>query len=195
MRIPILAALAVCALTRPASAGASAGVGVGYWLGDVAGLTPTGADLHVQAGIDATPRLFVGLGLDLARIGDDDEMLLEPVDGNVQVGSLFVRHPLMSFGGGEIGFGGDMVVDAGVGREWTRWDGGGALERSVVTLGLGGSVIFDHHAVRYGFRFLIARAPDPGKIPAACDGPCEVLTRTRPYDKTMVMELSWHFGS
>jgi hypothetical protein len=199
MRVLLLAALAVSAGVRPAAAGehdVEAGIGVGYWIGDVAGLAPQGADLHLQAGIEATPRLFVGLGLDLARIGDDDEMLLAPVEGNLQLASLFVRHPLMSFQGGrEAPFGGDMHVIAGVGHEWTRWDGGGRLGREVVTIGMGGSVLFTHHAIRYGFRFLVSRAPDPGKVPAACDGPCEELTRTRPYDRTIVMELGWHFGS
>jgi hypothetical protein len=199
MRALPLAALAVCAAARPAAADdvdVEGGVSIGYWIGDVAGLAPTGADLHLQAGVGVTPRLFIGAGLDLARIGDDDEMLLAPVEGNVQLASVFVRHPLMSFhGGAEAPFGGDLHVIAGAGHEWTRWDGGGRLGREVVTLGMGGSMVFTHHAIRYGFRFLVARAPDPGKVPAACDGPCEELTRTRPYDRTLVMELGWHFGS
>jgi hypothetical protein len=194
MRILLLIALATCALARPAAAGVQGGVGLGFWLGDVAGLAPTGADLRLEGGADATPRLFVGLGLDLARIGADDEMLIEPIDGTVTLASLFVRHPLMRFGSDEVPFRGEMFVTAGAGREHTRWDDGGEVVRGVVAIGVGGSTIFDHNAIRYGVRILVARAPDPGKVPAACDGPCEVLTRTRPYDRTVVMELAWHFG-
>ncbi|HTM20777.1 MAG TPA: hypothetical protein VL172_09725 [Kofleriaceae bacterium] len=180
---------------------ASIGVGCGLWLGDVAGLTPSGAAARVEGDWQVAPGLFVNGGWDLASVHDDDDTLAAPVAATVNHGSLGLRHAVFSFGAGPTALGGDLFVRAALGREWTRWERGGKLARTTLSLGLGGTIVLPRHdrsrpfaLIRYGMRFLFARAPDPGKVPLTCDAPCEELTRTRPYDKSMLLEIGGSFG-
>jgi len=179
----------------------TAGAGVGFWLGDVAGLVPSGPSAHVEGELRVTPALFVSASYDLASTTAHDEALRAPLGAVIQQGAVAVRHPVFSFGSDPAALGGDMFVIGGMGREWLRWDGGARLQRSNLSMGMGGTVILPRHdrssrfvLIRYDFRFLVARAPDPGKLPLACDGPCDRLTKTAPYDHTMLLEITGHFG-
>ncbi len=179
----------------------SGGVGFAGWMGDVAGLSPSGVAARIEGDWQARPGLFVNAAGELARVSDDDDRLVAPVAGRASHLSLGVRHSLFSFAASPTSLGGDMFVTAAAGREWLRWDRGGKLQRNTVSLGFGATVVLPRRdrdrpfaMIRYGMRLLFARAPDPGKVPYACDGPCEELTRTRPYDKTILLELSGHVG-
>jgi hypothetical protein len=175
----------------------SAGAGIGYRVGDVALLTPTGPDLMLQAELKVRPLLFLDATFDYAPGTASNDFLAQDVDIESASAQLAVRDILMSFGDRPENFAGDMFVTGGFAREWLGWDGGGTA-RNLVMLGFGVTALLPHEHVdqhlRFGFRLLFGRAPDPGKRPAGCDGPCDMPTKTEPYDLSMVMEVSCHIG-
>jgi len=175
----------------------SAGVGIGYRAGDLAILETTGGTAGGQVEVKVRPALFIDATYDHARGTARDEMRARDLGITTHAIGLAVRNPLMSFGDKPRELGGEMFVTAGLAREWVRWDGGG-LARNALMVGLGSTLIAPHERVhrqvRVGLRVLFARAPDPGKRPAGCDGPCDTPTKTAPYDVSLVMEVSCHVG-
>jgi hypothetical protein len=178
----------------------SAGAGIGDRIGDVVDVHPSGLDLHTEVAARLTPEVHALATWDGAWVTTHEPMLLAQLSGFVSAPALGLRDVLMSFGQSPTTLGGDLVVEAVVGREHTRWDGGGALTRTFFGFGVGGSIALPRRdaamfqRIRYGFRMDVARAPDAGKVPFACDGPCDQLTQTRPYDLTMTLEISWLLG-
>jgi len=175
----------------------SAGVGLGYRTGDLAILKPAGGTASGQVELKVRPALFIDASYDHARGTARDELRARDLGITTHTIGLAVRNPLMSFGAKPRELGGEMFATAGLAREWVRWDGGG-LARNALMLGVGSTLIAPHERVhrqlRVGFRMLFARAPDPGKRPAGCDGPCDTPTKTAPYDVSFVMEVSCHVG-
>jgi hypothetical protein len=191
MRV-LLALLLLPALAH-ADPRVSMGVGGGGRFGNVDDVHFQGGDLHGELEVrfaGATSAVLVG---DLAGASAIDTMV--PVRGTAEVAALTVRDTLMGFGEPHH-LGGDMFFDLGGGRERIGWSNGSALTRDFVSFGIGGSVVLPHgtHRIRYGFRIDLARAPDPGKLPPTCDGPCDQPTKTRPYDASILMEVTWNVG-
>ncbi len=174
----------------------TAGVGIGYRAGDLAILSPQGADLALELGIKLRPQLFVDATVDYAPATARNDFLVDDVAVTTTSAQLALRQALMSFGDVPRHIAGDMFVTGGVAREWIAWDGGG-MQRTALVLGGGTTLILPStiaRQIRAGFRMQLARAPDPGKRPAGCDGPCDTPTATTPYDMSIVMEVSCHLG-
>jgi hypothetical protein len=176
----------------------SAGVGIGYRAGELSVLKASGGSIGAQLEFKVAPALFVDASYDFARAtGRDEHMILDDVQLSTHSAGLAIRNLLMSFGDQPRRFGGDMFFTTGVVREAVRWRGGG-LERNALMIGAGTTMILpsetSHRHVRFGFRMLFARAPDPAKRAPGCDGPCDTPTTTQPYDYSIVMEVSCHLG-
>jgi hypothetical protein len=177
------------------------GAGFGMFLGDAGALTPGGASVQLSGEVRVASLTFVRATIERAWLTAQDEILVEPLGAKATNYSLLVRHVLMSLGNKSARFGGDMFVMAGAAREHLRWDGGGeTLERTQAVLGFGTSVIIYNKAfkprsiISYQGRFQMSRSVDPGKLPFGCDGPCDAMTRTQPFDKTIMVEITWAYG-
>ena len=178
------------------------GIGGLMNLGDMAGLAMFGGGFHADAELRVTPSLLVSLDYELLAGSGSDEDLEISLGMTQQRYGAKIRHPILGFGDEKLH--GDYFVVAGGGRERTSWNEGGTLTRDYVVFGFGTSLTFarPHKGSdqskwmmgRFGLRALVARAPDPGKVPAGCEGPCDSLTKTAPYDTTLILDLSLHFG-
>jgi hypothetical protein len=173
-----------------------AGAGLGYRAGDLAILAPQGPNLTVGFDVRVRPALFVGASYDHASgtaSAEDAE-----IETTTNTAGVHVRNTLLAFGSSAKSFGGEWFVLGGVGREWTKWRGGD-LARNVVELGVGTAMRIPrggetHREIRFGLRAQIGRAPEPAKRPVGCDGPCDTPTSTRPYDASLIMEVSCLLG-
>jgi len=178
----------------------SAGAGIGYFLGKVGVLHPTGATVELTGELTLTPSLFLRLGYEHAWLTARDEILTSHVGANLDGTSAIIRHAIFGFGEKDVPISGDMFVLAGVEYERIAFDGAKPLRRYEAVIGFGGAVVIadkrkrPYQLIEYGLRMMFSRAPDPGKLPFGCDGPCDMPTKTAPYDHTMVMEVSWQFG-
>jgi hypothetical protein len=176
------------------------GGGIGFMTGDVGALSPTGPDVLVHGELRLTTLSFVRVTLEHAWLTARDDILVRPLGAELDAAQLAIRHAIMSFGGRPLRFGGDLSVQGGISRQRIAWDDGDTLYRTQAVLGFGGAImLYDRafrpgHVIAYSMRFLVGPAPDPGKLPAGCDGPCDMPTKTAPFDKSFVMELSWYFG-
>jgi hypothetical protein len=180
----------------------SIGGGLGLWIGDVGVLTPTGATLQLAGDVEITRMLHVRATVEHAFLTARDEILTAPLHVGIDGVALAVVHPLFGFDPTDIRVGGDMHVLAGVEYERITFAGTAPIRRYEAVVGFGGSiVVFDKQThtrpsqqIDYGVRMMFGRAPDPGKLPAGCDGPCDMATKTAPYDHTVIMELGWRYG-
>ena len=168
------------------------GAGLGYRAGDLAILAPQGLNLSLGFDARVRPALFVGATYDHASGSAED------IEITTTTAGIRVRNTLLAFGSSATSYGGEWFVLGGVGREWSSWSGG-SLARNVIELGAGTAVRIarsdgTHRQVRFTLRTAIGRAPEPAKRPEGCDGPCDTPTSTRPYDASLVMEVSCFLG-
>lgn len=176
------------------------GVGAGGYLGDVAALHPSGTTLMLNGEVRVSSLTFLRATLEHAWLEAKDKILVAPIKAEVDAYSLVVRHALFSFGAKGVRIGGDLYVTGGINREHLHWDAGERLRRTQAVMGFGGSVVIynrsykPHSIITYGMRVNISRAPDAGKLPFGCDGPCDMATKTKPFDHSMIMEIAWHYG-
>jgi hypothetical protein len=96
---------------------------------------------------------------------------------------------------------GDFWLEAGVGREYLRWYGGGKLTRNDVELGLGGQMTVrwgqnKHKKVGlfYALKMTGARRADAKEMPPTCAGPCDEPTGPIPYDLGIFFDVAVVFG-
>jgi hypothetical protein len=182
---------------------ATVGVGVGYWIGDVGALAPMGGTVQLSGTVVLTPLTHLRASVEHASLTARDEVSMEPTaHASLDGASLVLHHTIFGVDPKDIRVGVDMHVLAGVERTWISWDETGDTNRrwEAVT-GFGGAVvIFDRghrkptQQIDYGLRMLFSRAVDDRELPMGCDAPCDIPTSTAPFDFTLVMELSWHFG-
>ena len=178
---------------------ATAGIAIAERLGDVGMLHPTGAAIGFEADLQVAPLTFAQVGSSYSQSTAHDAFLDRPLDAHITTVRLVLRHTLVGVAPSDW-FASDMFLIGGYAHESIEWDGGPTLHRSGLVAGLGGSLVLRPHdgsiyqVISYGFDVTFARAPDPGKAPVGCSGPCDQSTKLRPYDATLVMELSWHIG-
>ena len=95
----------------------SAGLGIGFRIGDLGPASPQGANLMAQLEVKVRPELFVAGTFDLA-----------PGAVAAQTAQLALRRVLYSIGEKPSMLHGDVYGGLGIAREWNRWQGG-ALAR------------------------------------------------------------------
>jgi len=177
------------------------GAGASMNVGSVAGLSRFGGEIELEGELRVSDGVLLSVDYALGSGSATD------VDRDLSLGmtahrvSAKLRHPILGFGDEELH--GDYHVLAGIGREQIRWNEGGRLGRTFGLVGFGCGLTFDRpgHGQagrwmtgRFGLRAQVARGPDPGKRPFACDGPCDTETKVRPYDLTLVLGISGHWG-
>lgn len=173
---------------------------MGFFLGDVGVLHPSGGTVELTGELTLTSSLFLRAMVEHAGLTARDDILTRPLHATLDGASAILRHAIFGFGEKDFPVSGDMFVLAGVEYERIRFDGEAPLLRYEVVIGMGGAVVVDdkhkkpYQLIAYGLRWMFSRAPDPGTLPLGCDGPCSMPTKTAPYDHTIVMELSWQFG-
>ena len=178
----------------------SGGAGIGWFLGDVGVLHPSGATFELAGEASLTSSISLRATYEHARLFARDDILTSHLRASLDGVAALVRHPIFGFGDKTIPFGGDMFVLAGVEYERFAFEGGGLLARYEAVVGMGGTVVISdanrrpYQMIEYGLRMMFSRAPDPGKLPFGCDGPCDKPTKTAPYDHTIDMDLAWLFG-
>lgn len=171
-------------------------------IGDMAGMGVFGGGVHADAELRVTSSILLSVDYDLlAGSATDSDMDISLGLTQQRYGAK-IRHPILGFGDEKLH--GDYYVLAGVGRERTSWHDGGVLTRNYVVTGLGTTLTFarprgnNRHTKwmigNFALRAIVARAPDPGKVPAGCEGPCDILTKTAPYDTTLMLEIGMRFG-
>lgn len=192
--------LAIALVLTATSASASAepwlavGAGGGGRFGKVDSVQLSGGDVGVVASVQLADAVSVVAGYERAWISGIDH----PARGKSDIATIALHDVIFGFDGApETVLAGDLFVEAGVGREATTWAGGEHLDRGLVALAIGGTVRIARHpwqAIRYGARFDIMHEPDPGKVPALCDGPCDQATKTAPFGVSTTMEVLWLVG-
>jgi hypothetical protein len=170
-------------------------------LGDMAGLTVTAGGMHVDAELRVSPSILVSVDYEVLAGSASDTDLDMSLGLTQQRYGAKIRHPILGFGSEKLH--GDYFVLAGFGRERTSWNEGGVLTRNYVVTGFGTTLTFSRPRDgedkkwmigSFGLRAVVSRAPDPGKVPAGCEGPCDSLTKTAPYDTTLMLEIGMRFG-
>src|SRR5512138_3326470 len=146
---------------------ATLGVGVGYWIGDIGALTPTGGTVQLSGTFELTPLTHLRASVEHASLTAHDDFLPAPVHASLDGASLVLHHAVFGVDPKDIRLGVDMHVLAGVEREWIALHDR-RPERWEAVTGFGGAVIvFDKGRKRpaqqidYGLRMLMARGvPD-----------------------------------
>ncbi|HEY4243857.1 MAG TPA: hypothetical protein VGM88_28785 [Kofleriaceae bacterium] len=122
---------------------------------------------------------------------------LPPAHGIEHRGSLNARYSFGRLGDLKDGFG-DLYVEAGLGEEQFRWDGGGTLTRHDYSFGLGASAIgfgrHHHGGYSMGFRVVLAPRNDVAGAPATCAGPCDTATPPTGWDRAFLFDMTAYFG-
>lgn len=180
---------------------ATLGIGVGYWIGDVGALTATGGTVQLSGTVELTSLTRLRASVEHVGLTGRDDLESPEVYGSLNGASLVLHHAIFGVDPKDIRIGVDMHVLAGVEREWIAWEVGGKHRRWEAVTGFGGAIVVFNKGRRrpvqqidYGLRMLIGRAVPDRELPMGCDAPCDVPTRTAPWDFTLVMETSWHFG-
>jgi len=123
------------------------------------------------------------------------------IDGIAQRVGVNARYSVGKITGEEVPLRGDFWLEAGVGREYLRWYGGGKLTRNDVSLGLGGQITVrwgqsKHKKVGlfYALKMTGARRADAKEMPPTCAGPCDEPTGPMPYDLGIFFDVAVPFG-
>jgi hypothetical protein len=115
---------------------------------------------------------------------------------------LDVRYSLGRFAEAASGIAlvGDLWVEGGLGEQFIRWNEGGALHRTDLSLGIGmqlGGRGSQHHGAYFlGVRATIASSPPSATSGlATCVGPCDTPTPPLGLDKSVMFTTGVVFGS
>jgi hypothetical protein len=172
----------------------------GYGVGPVGG---AGVGLHLDVGRQMGDLKLYGeynfLSIGEAYTEED------PVRGVLHRGGLAARYNFATLGGGRYKpIQGAFWLEAGLGRQYIRWNEGGVLERDDVSFGFGAQFNFmigknspnpKVLGFYYAFKAMVARAPDADEMaPATCGGPCDRPTGPSPYDVGAFFNMGLQFG-
>lgn len=166
-------------------------------VGPLAGIA---VGMQVDAGISYR-RLAVLGEYDFASVGETDTYTtVDAVRGLMHRFGGNVRYRFARVGDKPLA--GDFWLEAGAGREYIRWYGGGALARNDVSAGLGGQLTIrwghDEHpkklGVFYALKVIGAKRPEAKMGPPTCAGPCDTATGPMPYDLGIYFNFALTFG-
>ena len=177
-------------------------LGVGTLIGrsDVGSYTGPGIGAHVDL-LHQFGRLGLLGEYNFLSVGQSDSVSSKGQRGIEHRFGGALRYNIGEFGANIV----NMAVwgEAGLGREWIRWDGGGRLTRNDVAIGFGFQPTFmlgrgkDKKTLGYymAVRFDIANSPTPPKeLPPICAGPCDEPTGPPPYDYNVFFSFGITFG-
>lgn len=159
---------------------------------------------HLDAGWNMGRLVLYG-EYDFLMIGEDDQVVDQPIRGQLHRFGAMARYALGEIGGGDdIPLQGQLWVEAGPGREIIMWDKGGRLGRNDLALGIGGelNVMARRHSPHpnvfslfYAFRVTVAREPRSDRVEmATCGGPCDEATKPSPWDLGLFFNLGLSWG-
>jgi hypothetical protein len=94
----------------------------------------------------------------------------------------------------------DLFVEGGLGVQHFRWDAGGVWTRRDLALGVGVSFMSAengrHLGATLGARVLLSGRNDvTGDEPVFCGGPCDHATGPTTVDRSIMFDLTFHFGT
>lgn len=159
---------------------------------------------HLDAGWNLGRLVLYG-EYDFLLIGEDEQVVDHPINGQLHRFGAMARYALGEIGGGDdIPLQGQLWVEGGGGREIIQWDKGGRLGRNDVALGIGGELDVMAHrrtprptvfSLIYAFRVTVAREPGSDEVEmATCGGPCDEPTRPSPWDLGLFFNLGLSWG-
>jgi hypothetical protein len=118
--------------------------------------------------------------------------LLQRVGGNARV---------ELFGNYESDFDSNIWLEAGAGMQHVSWDGGGTWTRGDLAFGIGGTVLGKsedrHWGLTAGLRVSVARRDQNRAMEptATCAGPCDTATAPSTWDRSIMFDMAFNFGT
>lgn len=93
----------------------------------------------------------------------------------------------------------DLYAEGGVGWEHLQWDEGGVMTRPDLALGLGtnmwGAGRHKHGGLSMGVRVQLSPRNDVNAgAPSTCAGPCDYATPPSKWDRSILFDMTVHFG-
>jgi len=169
----------------------------GFRVGPISGMA---AGLKLGAGV-RLDRIALDGEYDFISVGESDYTNPDPVRGLVHRIGANIRYSFATLSKHGFPLRGDFWLEAGVGRQYLRWYGGGKLTRNDVSLGLAGQLSFRFGETKhkkiglfYALKVMASKRPDEKMLPPTCAGPCDEPTGPIPYDLGVFFDFAVVFG-